>query len=108
MDQEKKDNIIGVVGDHNQNVGNHHETHNYAGMNRNDLIGMMEERFQHMLKKDSQIEQIFEENRKLTDEVIRQNADFRIYNEAFLRKDKEIAELTGRIAELTDKLLKKD
>jgi hypothetical protein len=95
----KTNSEVDVSGCNNRNIGNHHETtNNYAGLTLEDLISMMEERFQHMLKKDNQIEEIFEENRKLTDEVIRQNADFRLYNEAYRR-------LVERIAELTNKLL---
>lgn len=91
---------VNISGSHNTNFGNHHETKNYNGLNVEDLIKMMEERFQHMLQKEEDIRAIFEENRKLTDEVIRQNADFRIYNEAYRK-------LQERINSLTDKSIEK-
>lgn len=100
-----KNHHVNISGNHNNNVGNRNETNNYNGLSREDLISMMEERFHHMMKKEDQIETIFEENRKLTDEVIRQNADFRMYNEAYRRQVERIAALTDRINVLTDKLL---
>lgn len=98
--KEEKTHVGGNVSGSRNQIGVHRETHNYTGLTREDLVAMLEERFRHMLSKEVQVNAIFEENRKLTDEVIRQNADFRMYNESY-RKQAE------RIAELTDKLLSK-
>lgn len=81
------------------------EINNYHGFTRDDLVSMMEERFQHMLKKEEDIRNIFEENRKLTDEMLRQNDEFRKKNEDYRDAIRHINELHKRIDLLTDKLI---
>jgi len=98
---------ITVSGDHNSNVGNHHET-NYHGMSKEELIELLKERFQYTLEKEEQIKQIFDENRKLTDEVIRQNADFRMYNAAYQRQLEKIDKLNNEIIALREHLLRNE
>lgn len=112
MDRDKDHNVI--TGGCNKNIGNRHEVYNYSGLSREDLIVMIEDRFRFLqqkeneiLRKDSRIDQIWEENRILTEEVIRQNADFRLYNAAYAKQMNRITELINRVAELTDKLLEK-
>lgn len=91
-------NIVEVGGSVFGNVDNKNE-HHYSGHSIEDMINMLEKRFQHLLKKDEEIRYIFEENRKLTEEVIRQNADLRMYNESYRRQVERIAELTEKLLE---------
>lgn len=81
------------------------EINNYHGLTRDDLVTMMEERFQHMLKKEEDIRNIFEENRKLTDEMLRQNDEFRRKNDDYREAVIHIKALMERINQLTDKLI---
>lgn len=102
---------IGNVGD-NTGIGqmsggcvHDNEINNYHGLTRDDLVTMMEERFQHMLKKEEDIRNIFEENRKLTDEMLRQNDEFRRKNDDYREAVIHIKALMERINQLTDKLI---
>lgn len=78
---------------------------NYHGLTREDLISMMEERFQHMLKKEEDIRDIIEENRKLTEEMLRKNDEIQKKDEDYRDATRHINELHKRIDLLTDKLI---
>jgi hypothetical protein len=85
-----------IAGGSVDNSKGKNETNNYHGLSVEELVRMMEERFQHMLRKEDDIRAIFDENRKLTDEVIKQNADFRLYNEAYRKLQERINDLTTK------------
>lgn len=56
-----------ITGDSNINVGN---THNHHGVNLTEFVNAVEARLQLLLKMDSQVEAIAENNRKLTEELM--------------------------------------
>lgn len=55
--------VEGEISGCNNHIGGHQET-NYNGMARDDLINMLEERFHHILWKESQLNALLEENKK--------------------------------------------
>jgi hypothetical protein len=90
---QKGEHYVHAWRKYNGKFGNDYQITSYAGMNREELIGMMEDRFHYVERQAAQMDALIGENKKLIHEVAK------LTDQAVRQSD--------RINFLTDKLINK-